>query len=143
MKTDAQLQKDVIEELQWDPTVILSDINVAAKDGVVTLSGTVPHYAAKLAAERATQRVNGVIALAVEIEVHPARPRKRKESDIAQAVINAHRWLVRVPSRVQATIENGWVMLSSNVNCGHERNAAADATHLSRVNDVSSDTPLS
>ena len=71
MKTDAQLKKDVMEELRWEPTVTASDINVATHDGVVTLSGTVPHYAEKLAAERATQRVEGVKAIAEEMEVHP------------------------------------------------------------------------
>ena len=57
MKTDDQLKKDVILELRWDPTVTFTDVNVAAKKGVITLSGTVPHYAEKWAAERATQRV--------------------------------------------------------------------------------------
>jgi osmotically-inducible protein OsmY len=45
MKTDAQLKNDVLEELRWEPTVTASDINVATHNGVVTLSGTVPHYA--------------------------------------------------------------------------------------------------
>ena len=60
MKTDAQLKNDVMEELRWEPTVTSSNISVAAHDGVVTLSGSVPHYAEKRAAERATQRVAGV-----------------------------------------------------------------------------------
>ena len=63
MKTDVQLKNDVTEELRWDPTVTSTDINVVAKDGIVMLSGTVPHYAEKWAAERATQRVAGVKAI--------------------------------------------------------------------------------
>ena len=67
MKTDTQLQKDVIEELRWEPCVTANEIGVAVTNGVVTLSGTVPTYAEKCAAEKATQRVEGVKAIAEEI----------------------------------------------------------------------------
>ncbi len=87
MKSDTQLKLDVIEELQWEPTVTSSDINVAAKDGVVMLSGTVPHYAEKFAAERATQRVEGVKAIAEEMEVHLAGIHKRNDTEIAESVV--------------------------------------------------------
>ena len=70
MKTDEQLKNDVMAELRWEPTVTASDISVSAKNGIVTLSGSVPHYAEKWAAERATQRVEGVKAIAEEMEVN-------------------------------------------------------------------------
>ena len=127
MKTDAQLKKDVIEELRWEPSVTASDINVAIHDGVVTLSGTVPHYADKLAAERSAQRVEGVKAIAEEMEVHPKGDFERKDSDIAEAVVNSLRWHVWVPNHVQATVENGWVTLTGCVTWGYERNSAKDA----------------
>ena len=127
MKTDAQLKKDVIEELKWEPTVTSENITVAAKDGVVTLGGTVPHYAEKRAAERATQRVEGVKAIAEEMEVHLHTDYERKDSDIAQAVVNSLRWHIWVPSHIQATVENGWVTLTGSVKWGFERSSAADA----------------
>jgi osmotically-inducible protein OsmY len=127
MKTDAQLKKDVMEELRWEPSVTASDINVATQNGVVTLSGTVPHYAEKLAAERATQRVEGVKAIAEEMEVHPVGMYDRKDSEIAEAVVNSLRWHVWVPKQVQATVENGWVTLTGCVTWGYERNSAKDA----------------
>ncbi len=92
MRTDAQLKNDVMEELRWEPTVTSSEISVVAKDGVVTLSGTVPHYAEKWAAERATQRVEGVKAIAEEIEVNLTGVHKRKDSEIAEAVVNSLNW---------------------------------------------------
>jgi osmotically-inducible protein OsmY len=116
----------VIEELRWEPSVMASDINVATHDGVVTLSGTVPHYADKLAAERSTQRVEGVKAIAAEMEVHPTGVFERKDSDIAEAVVNSLRWHVWVPSHVQATVENGWVTLAGCVTWGFQRNSAED-----------------
>ena len=127
MKTDAQLNADVLDELRWDPTVTATDIHVATDKGVVTLSGSVPHYAQKWAAERATQRVEGVKAIAEEMEVHPIGVYDRKDSDIAQAVVNALRWHVWVPSQIQATVENGWVTLTGSVTWEYERNSAKDA----------------
>jgi osmotically-inducible protein OsmY len=143
MKTDAQLKKDVIEELRWEPSVTASDINVATHDGVVTLSGTVPHYAEKLAAERATQRVEGVKAIAEEMEVHPTGVFDRKDSDIAEAVANSLRWHVWVPSHVQATVQNGWVTLTGCVTWGFQRNSAEDCVrYLPGVKGVSNNITL-
>ena len=143
MKMDAQLKKDVIEELQWEPTVTSSDINVATNQGVVTLSGTVPHYAEKRAAERATQRVEGVKAIAEEMEVHLLGDYERKDSDIAQAVVSSLRWHVWVPDHVQATVEKGWVTLAGSVQWGYERDSAVDAvTYLAGVKGVSNNITL-
>jgi hypothetical protein len=93
MKTDVQLKKDVAEELLWDPTVTDSAIVVSVSDGIVTLSGTVPHYAEKYAAERATQRVEGVKAIAEEMEVHIVGAYDRKDSEIAEAVVNSLKFI--------------------------------------------------
>jgi osmotically-inducible protein OsmY len=104
-----------------------TEINVVARDGVVALSGTVPHYAEKRAAERATQRVEGVKAIADEMKVNLTGAHNRKDSEIAQAVVNSLRWHVWVPSQVQATVENGFVTLTGSVDRGFERRAAEDA----------------
>ncbi len=143
MKTDAQLKNDVTEELRWEPSVTSNDIGVAAQNGVVTLSGTVPHYAEKWAAERATQRVEGVKAIAEELEVHLVGVHDRKDSEIAQAVVNSLRWHVWVPSHIQATVEKGHVTLTGIVNWGYRRNAAEDAiSYLSGVKGVSNNITL-
>lgn len=127
MKTDAQLRIEVIEELQWEPTVTSDDINVTAEKGIVTLSGSVPHYAQKRAAERATQRVEGVKVIAEELEVNLVGSHKRQDADIAQAVLNALRWHVWVPDHIQATVEKGWVTLTGCSKWEFERSSAEDA----------------
>ena len=143
MRTDAQLKEDVVEQLRWEPTVTAGDISVIAKNGVVTLSGTVPHYAEKWAAERATQRVEGVTAIAEEIKVNLAGVHKRNDSEIAEAVVNALKWHVWVPNHIQATVENGWVTLSGDVKWGYERTSAEDAvSFLSGVKGVSNNINL-
>lgn len=143
MKTDAQLKMDVMEELRWEPSVTSTDISIAVDKGVVTLSGSVPHYAEKWAAERATQRVEGVKAIAEELAVNLDGGHLRKDADIAQAVVQALRWHVWVPNHVQATVENGWVTLSGTVNWGFERSSAEDAVRfLSGVKGVSNTIAL-
>jgi len=76
MKSDMQLQSDVLDELKWDPGVNAAQIRVEVKDGLVTLAGRVESFAEKWAAEWAAKRVSGVKALAVEIRVEPTRLRE-------------------------------------------------------------------
>ena len=87
MKTDSELQRDVLDELKWEPSVDAAHIGVSAKDGVVTLSGHVSSYAEKFAAERAAKRVQGVLAVANELEVKLSTGSRRTDEDIAAAVI--------------------------------------------------------
>ena len=72
MKTDAQLQKDVMDEIKWEPCTTAAQIGVSAANGVVTLNGTVATYAEKWAVERAAQRVEGVKGIAEEITIKPS-----------------------------------------------------------------------
>jgi osmotically-inducible protein OsmY len=133
----------VNEELQWEPTVTASAIHVAARDGVVTLSGTVPHYAEKRAAIRAAQRVEGVKAIAEEMEVSLAGIHQRKDAELAHTVVNSLSWHVWVPSHVQATVENGWVTLTGSVHWGFQRNFAEDAVrYLSGVKGITNNITL-
>jgi osmotically-inducible protein OsmY len=49
MDTDLKLRKRVIQELEWEPAVDATHLNVEISDGVVSLTGTVPSYAEKRA----------------------------------------------------------------------------------------------
>jgi osmotically-inducible protein OsmY len=127
MKSDAQLQKDVMDELSWEPSVTATDIGVAVRKGVVTLTGTVPTFAEKFAAERAARRVAGVTALAEEITVTPKGIHVRSDAEIATAISRALKAHVWVPNDVQATVENGIVALRGNTTWEYERQAAGEA----------------
>jgi osmotically-inducible protein OsmY len=93
VKSDPQLQRDVSEEIQWDPAVNSEQIQVGVKDGAVTLTGRAEYFAEKWAAELAAKRVAGVKKLAVEIEVKPIRSRDLKDATIARAADNALGWI--------------------------------------------------
>lgn len=143
MKSDEQLKSDVTTELQWEPTLHATDITVSTKAGIVTLSGSVPHYAEKQAAERAVQRVEGVNAIAEELTVNLSGIHKRSDSEIAESVANSLRWHVWVPSHVQAVVEDGWVTLSGEVTWGFQKQSPEDAIRfLSGVKGVANNISL-
>jgi len=128
MKTDMQLQRDVIDELRWDPAVGRAEIGVAAKDGVVTLSGEVDTFAQKYAAEHAATRVGGVRAVAEELTVKLPTATERSDTDLAHAAVTALRWDVEVPDdRVTVRVEDGWIALEGTVEWQYQRTAAVRA----------------
>jgi osmotically-inducible protein OsmY len=77
MKKDSEIQEDVMKELRWEPLLNATEIGVAVKSGIVTLSGTVDTYSKKLAAEEAAKRVMGVKAVAEDIEVRLIEAKKQ------------------------------------------------------------------
>jgi osmotically-inducible protein OsmY len=130
MKNDKQIQIDVIEELKWEPITADSEIGVAVKEGVVTLSGNVNSYAQKLAAERAAERVSGVLALADDLEVRLPMALERSDTDIAHAAVQALEWDSEVPETgVTLKVDDGWITLDGSVEWQYQRTAAERAVH--------------
>lgn len=128
MKTDTQLQSDVIAELRWEPSINSEDIGVEVKDGIVTLAGHVGSYAEKVDAERATMRVSGVKALAVEMDVRLTGSSTRTDAEIAQSVDNVLQWTTYLPQdAVKIRVESGWVTLSGEVAWEFQRQSAVSA----------------
>jgi osmotically-inducible protein OsmY len=66
---DAKLRQDIIDEFEFDPSFDGEHIGVLVDKNVVTLSGHVNSYAEKLAAIAAARRVDGVHAIAENIDV--------------------------------------------------------------------------
>ncbi|APW60546.1 BON domain-containing protein [Paludisphaera borealis] len=130
MKDDKELQRDVLDELQWEPSVDAAEIGVTARDGVVTFTGCVPTYAEKVAAERVAKRIHGVKAVANDIEVRPIGTGERTDTEIAQAAVNALRWTSTVPGeRVKVAVSKGWITLDGDVDWCYQKEAAEKAVH--------------
>ena len=127
MKTNDELQKDVMAEIKWDPQLkdVYTQIGVSANDSVVTLSGLVDSYSRKLAVERAAQRVRGVKVVASDVEVKLGVLGTRTDTEVAEAVKNALRWNTAVEEdKIEVKIDNGWVYLSGEVEWEYQRIAA-------------------
>lgn len=130
MKTDSEIQHDVMAELNWEPLLNAHEIGVSCKNGIVTLSGSVETYSKKLTAEEAAKRVMGVKAVVVDIDVHIASFGKKSDVDIASAAVNALKWNTSVPySKIKVTVENGWITLEGDVDWEYQRNAAKNAVN--------------
>lgn len=143
-KSDDQLQRDVLEELRWDPSVSKAEIGVVARDGVVTLTGQVDSFAKRWTAMQAAERVAGVTAVADEMTVHLPTDYKRTDIDIAHAVTNALRWDVQVPDdKIKARVDDGWVALDGEVEWDYQRSAAIRAVrYLTGVRGVMNNVQL-
>ncbi len=122
MKSDSQLKKDVIAELEWDPSINATQVGVGVRDGVVTLTGHLDTYAEKFAVERALQRVLGVQAYALELDVKLEPGHRRSDTEIATAAEMAFKWHSLIPAdRIQVKVEKGWVTLKGEVDWDYQR----------------------
>ena len=126
-KSDSKIEEDVLNELKWDPSVPHQDIGVSAKDGIVLLRGSVPHYFEKRTAEEATERVGGVRGVADEIQVKLREPSERSDQDIAASAVNALAWDAQVPPGFKVTVDKAVITLRGNTDWDYQRNAARKA----------------
>src|SRR3984893_11982985 len=128
MRSDSEIKHDVEEELRWDTDIYPTDIAVAVKNGVVTLTGFVRHYAHKFAAERAAKRVEGVVGVANDLEVRLPHGDERPDPEIArEAVANLKSWLPSSWEHIKAIVKNGWVTLEGEVEWNYQRDYAERA----------------
>jgi osmotically-inducible protein OsmY len=138
MGGDTQLKKHVEDELSWQPSVDEASIGVSVKDAIVTLTGHVRSYAEKMAAERAVMRIQGVKALATELEVSLPGAHERTDEDIALAALNVLVWNAMVPKdAIKVKVTKGWVTLSGVVEWSFQKhNAEREVSRLLGVKGV-------
>jgi osmotically-inducible protein OsmY len=128
MNSERELQRRVLDELEWEPAVKAVHIGVAVTDGVVTLTGNVESYIEKVAAERAAKRVGGVQVVANDLEVRPPAPLRRNDTEIGGAVRDALEWDVRIPhDKIKARVADAAVTLEGTVPFQYQRAAAESA----------------
>jgi osmotically-inducible protein OsmY len=125
---DSTLRQDIIDELDFEPSIDSADIGVAVENGIVTLTGHVPTYAQKVTVEDVVRRVKGVKGIAEEIEVRPFGTNRTADDEIAKRAVNTINWNTSVPnSAVQVKVQKGWVTLTGKVEWQYQKTAAADA----------------
>jgi osmotically-inducible protein OsmY len=128
MRTDSEIERDVVEELKWNPDLDSTDIAVTVKDGVVTLAGFVKSYVDKTEAEVAAKRVAGVVAVANDIAVRLPATDERPDPEIArEAVASLRNQLPISAERIKVVVKNGWVTLEGTVEWHYQRNIAEAA----------------
>jgi osmotically-inducible protein OsmY len=133
MRSDDEIKRDVEEELRFDPDIDETDIAVAVKDGVVTLSGFARSYGQRRAAEAAAKRMSGVLGVVNDLEVRLPIIHRRPDPDIARDAVQAIKlWLPFSYERIQAVVKNGWITLEGEVEWNYQREAAEKAVRRLR-----------
>ena len=128
MKSDEEIERDVRDELKWDPDLDASDIAVSVKGGVVTLAGFVKRYSDRLEAEAAAKRVAGVIAVANDIEVRLPAIDQRPDPDIARDAVAALKTELPISyDRIKVIVKDGWVTLEGAVEWQYQKTTAENA----------------
>jgi osmotically-inducible protein OsmY len=125
--TAKQLRTDILNELDWEPSIEAPNIGVAVENGVVTLTGHVQTLAQKVKAEEVVKRIRGVRAIAQEIEVRLPQSVSPSDDDIARRALSMLDWDVFVPEdAIRLKVQQGWVTLSGQVDREYQRKAAED-----------------
>ena len=128
MKSNANLQRDVQDAINWQPLLNAAEIGVIAKDGIVSLTGVVDSYAKKTEAENAAKSVAGVTALVENIKVKYPSSYSKSDAEVATEVLAAlkARWDV-ADEKIKVKVEMGWVTLTGELGWNYQKNAAKDA----------------
>jgi osmotically-inducible protein OsmY len=130
MMNDKQLQQSVTDELTWEPSIASAHIGVAAREGVVTLSGHVPSYWEKRSAEAAASRVKGVKAVVEEIKVQLHGDNLSTDEKIAERALQNLASDGSVPKdQIKLKVEKGWVTLKGEVDWNYQKSAAEYDVH--------------
>ena len=144
MLGNMELQKKVLEALDWEPGLEAKEIGVAANGGVVTMTGIVRSYADRFTAERVVKRLSGVKAIANDLEVRLPGDFRRSDGDLAAAAVRALEWDVQVPNdRIKIRVADGWLTLEGQVEWQYQRQSAEHAVrNLMGVRGVSNQLTL-
>lgn len=122
------LRQDLLGELEWEPKLGGSRLDVAISDsGVVTITGVVENYAQKVVAESAVKRVKGVHAVVNDVDVKERADHEQADRELAASVVHALEDDARVPPKgICARVADGWVRLEGDVDRNDQRRAAED-----------------
>jgi osmotically-inducible protein OsmY len=124
-RTDEQIQRDVVAELQWDSRVQPSEVGISVKSGIVTLSGHVDSYYKKWAVEEAALRVRGVVAVANELEVKLSSSSERTDEEVAAAAVRAIESDALLGAKnLQLTVDHGWIAVRGEVEWNFQKEDA-------------------
>jgi osmotically-inducible protein OsmY len=133
MRSDDEIKRDVEEELRFDPDIDETDIAVAVKDGVVTLSGFARSYGQRRAAEAAAKRISGVLGVVNDVEVRLPIIHRRPDPDIARDAVEAIKlWLPFSYEKIKVVVKDGWITLEGEVEWNYQREAAEKAVRRLR-----------
>lgn len=133
------LQRNVADELRWDPRLDASKVAVSVDDAEVTLSGSVPSYSEKRCAEALARRVRGVVAVKNALDVRLTIGNYRTDSTLLRLSTDILESLpAMLPERPNVTVWEGWLTLDGIVESAAQKQNVEDAfLHIAGIRGVS------
>ncbi len=123
--SDTQLQKNILDELSYSPYINSSNISVAVRSGIVTLTNTVSSWMEKIAVDNAVKKVAGVKGITNELEINLPSLQGINDTDIAEVADKQLEWSVSVPDKeIQIKVEKGVLTLIGKVEWAFQKSAA-------------------
>lgn len=127
MKSDADLRRDVIAELAWDPTVRLTATELTVEDGMVALRGHVQACRDRQGVAQALRRVSGVKGIELQLDVILPPADRRTDAEIREAAELAFALRATLPRQgVSFAVRDAWVTLTGEVEWDFERREIED-----------------
>ena len=128
--SDIRLRQDILDELEFEPSLDAAKIGVAVENGVVTITGHVKTYIEKVKAEEVVRHVKGVHGIAQELEVRVPGDKRTSDDEIAKRALDIIAWDTSIPEdKIQVRVEDGWVTLSGEVDWYFQKSAAENAVY--------------
>lgn len=125
---DKELRLDIIDELDFEPSIDAAHIGVAVDDGVVILTGHVPTLSEKRTAMHIVESIKGVRVIVDKLEVRPVGENVTADDEIAKRILNTLHWNTAIPAdRVHATVSDGRVTLEGEVEWRYQAEVAEKA----------------
>ncbi|WP_457588542.1 BON domain-containing protein [Ensifer canadensis] len=126
---DLSLRQDIIDELEYEPSINAASVGVAVDHGIVTLSGHVQSFMEKHTVERIVRGLLGVRAIAQELEVRLPEHQSWSDDEIAGRVLAVLAWAAPVSNQgdIEVTVRRGFVTLRGIVDWYFQRTAAEAA----------------
>lgn len=115
--TQEEIKRNVVDQLYWDTRVDASDVGVEVSDNTVRLTGTVPSYGARSAAEIDARSIPGVSTVDNEIGVrYPSTIEIPTDDEIRNRIVNLLIWNPAIDStKIEVSVISGQVALEGSV----------------------------
>ena len=128
MKSNEDLQKNIIDAINWEPLLQAAEIGVMVDNGTVTLTGSVNSFAKKAEAEQAAKNVSGVRSVVEKIEVVFNAHDQKTDNEIATEILNVFKWHWDIPNNnINVAVVEGVVTLTGELEWNYQKDAAQKA----------------
>lgn len=134
-RDNPELKKDVLAAFQADPNTHELHVDVAAADGTVTLSGTVPSFGLKMLAGDAAMGTKGVMELKNDLLVDSKK--RPTDTELQKEIRELYRFAALLDDvHLEVVVKDATVVLNGTVTSSFQKSYAEDLAWRAGAKDV-------